>query len=125
MLEPAIEPRNGLEISRHVIPPQPYGSLVFTRYRHESIMVGESEVMIVSVDGGKVKVRVRAPRSVAVHRREVYDQIANEKAAAEAAEVAITLIPSSQLDGLAEKTQHLCAIHKMPSECWPEGRGTA
>jgi carbon storage regulator len=59
--------------------------LVFTRRRHETIMIGDGisiEVLRVGRDG--VRLGVVAPPDVAVHRKEIYDQIreANRKAAA-------------------------------------------
>jgi carbon storage regulator len=58
--------------------------LVFTRRRHETIMIGDGisiEVLRVGRDG--VRLGVVAPPDVAVHRKEIYDQIreANRKAA--------------------------------------------
>ena len=58
--------------------------LVFTRRRDEAIMIGDGiriEVLRVGRDG--VRLGVVAPADVAVHRKEIYDQIreANQKAA--------------------------------------------
>lgn len=58
--------------------------LVFTRKRRETIMIGDGiaiEVLRIGRDG--VRLGVVAPPDVAVHRKEVYDQIreANRKAA--------------------------------------------
>jgi carbon storage regulator len=58
--------------------------LVFTRKRHERIMIGDGiqvEVLRVGRDG--VRLGVIAPPDVAVHRSEIYEQIreANQKAA--------------------------------------------
>ena len=58
--------------------------LVFTRRRHEAIMIGDGiriEVLRVGRDG--VRLGVVAPPDVAVHRKEIYDQIrdANQRAA--------------------------------------------
>ena len=58
--------------------------LVFTRRRNESIMIGDGiriEVLRVGRDG--VRLGVVAPPEIAVHRKEIYDQIreANQKAA--------------------------------------------
>lgn len=54
--------------------------LVLTRCRNESIMIGENvEIMIVDVQGGKVRLGIIAPKSVPVHRREVYEAIQREK----------------------------------------------
>ena len=59
--------------------------LVFTRRRRETIMIGDGisiEVLRIGRDG--VRLGVVAPPEVAVHRKEIYDQIreANQKAAA-------------------------------------------
>ena len=58
--------------------------LVFTRRRRETIMIGDGisiEVLRIGRDG--VRLGVVAPPDVAVHRKEIYDQIreANQKAA--------------------------------------------
>lgn len=53
--------------------------LVLTRKVNESIMIGDSiEVVVVSVHGEQVKIGIKAPRDVAVHRREVYEAIQKE-----------------------------------------------
>jgi carbon storage regulator len=56
--------------------------LVLSRQRDESIMIGdEVEITIVDVRGDKVRLGITAPKSIAVHRREVYDAIQREKEA--------------------------------------------
>jgi carbon storage regulator len=55
--------------------------LVLSRQRDESIMIGDDvEITIVDVRGDKVRLGITAPKSVAVHRREIYDAIQREKA---------------------------------------------
>jgi len=55
--------------------------LVLSRYKDESIMVGEDvEVTIVEVRGNKVRLGITAPRFIPIHRREVYEAIQREKA---------------------------------------------
>ncbi len=59
--------------------------LVFTRKRDEAIVIGDGiEVRVLRVGRDGVRLGVIAPPSVAVHRREVYEQIRleNESAAA-------------------------------------------
>jgi cytosine deaminase len=57
--------------------------LVLARQREESIMIGdEVEVTIVDIRGDKVRLGINAPRSVSVHRKEIYDQIKRENRAA-------------------------------------------
>ena len=56
--------------------------LVLSRQKDESIMIGDDvEITIVDVRGDKVRLGINAPRSIAVHRREIYDAIQREKAA--------------------------------------------
>jgi len=53
--------------------------LVLSRTTEQTIMIGDDiEVRVVGIRGGKVKLGITAPRSVAVHRREVYDRIKRE-----------------------------------------------
>lgn len=54
--------------------------LVLSRQVGEKIMVGDDiELMIVAVRGDKVRLGIKAPRNVEVHRREIYDEIQKEK----------------------------------------------
>ena len=58
--------------------------LVLSRLEDESIMIGDDvEVMIVGVkhtmDGFKVRLGIKAPKSIDVHRKEIYDIIQLEK----------------------------------------------
>ncbi len=53
--------------------------LVLSRFRDESIMIGEDiEVMIIDIRHGKVRLGITAPKSVSIHRREVYEAIQRE-----------------------------------------------
>ncbi len=54
--------------------------LVLSRQKDESIMIGDDvEITIVDVRGDKVRLGITAPKSIPVHRREVYDAIKNEQ----------------------------------------------
>lgn len=54
--------------------------LVLSRQKDESIMIGDDvEIVIVDVRGDKVRLGINAPKSIPVHRREVYDAIQREK----------------------------------------------
>ncbi len=66
--------------------------LVLSRRRDESIMIGDDvEITIVDVRGDVVKLGVRAPRAVAVHRKEIYEAIQRENvAASQASEIDLT-----------------------------------
>ena len=53
--------------------------LALTRKKGESIMVGDNvEVIVLGISGEQVRLGIIAPKSVPVHRKEVYDQIQNE-----------------------------------------------
>ncbi len=50
--------------------------LVLSRHRDETIMIGdEIELTVVDIRGDKVRLGIKAPVQVAVHRKEVYDAI--------------------------------------------------
>lgn len=50
--------------------------LVLTRKLHQSIIIGdEIEVVVLEVRGEQVRIGIRAPKDVTVHRKEIYDQI--------------------------------------------------
>ncbi|HUV40204.1 MAG TPA: carbon storage regulator CsrA [Sedimentisphaerales bacterium] len=54
--------------------------LVLSRQKDESIIIGDDvEITIVDVRGDKVRLGITAPKSIPVHRREVYDAIQREK----------------------------------------------
>jgi carbon storage regulator len=47
--------------------------LVLTRTLNETIMIGDDvEITIVDVKGDKVRIGIRAPHTIPVHRKEVY-----------------------------------------------------
>ena len=53
--------------------------LVLTRKPDQSIMVGaDIEITVLEVRGEQVRIGIRAPRSVTVHRKEVFEQIRQE-----------------------------------------------
>lgn len=72
--------------------------LVLSRQRDETIMIGdEVEITVVDIRGDKVRLGINAPRSIQVHRKEVYEAIQRENA--EAANV--------QIDDLNGLDQHM------------------
>ena len=53
--------------------------LVLSRHRDETIMIGDDiELTVVDIRGDKVRIGIKAPSSVPVHRKEVYDAIRAE-----------------------------------------------
>ena len=62
--------------------------LVLSRQRDETIMIGDDvEITVVDIRGDKVRLGINAPRTIQVHRKEVYEAIKRENA--EAATVAV------------------------------------
>lgn len=54
--------------------------LVLTRKVHQSIMIGdEIEIVVLEVRGEQVRIGIRAPKEVSVHRQEIYTQIHSEE----------------------------------------------
>ncbi len=85
--------------------------LVLTRKTNEKIMIGDDiEILVVNVGEEKVQLGITAPRSIPVHRREVYDEIQRENMLA-----AGSAVPS--LDAL-------CGLRIAPPPGAPRPAGT-
>jgi len=57
--------------------------LVLTRKKNEAIQIGDDiEIKILSVDGDQIKLGIEAPKSVEIHRKEVYLDIQNQNSEA-------------------------------------------
>jgi len=53
--------------------------LILTRKKNESIVINENiEIIIVGIEDGKVKLGIKAPKDVEIHRKEVYESIQSE-----------------------------------------------
>ena len=53
--------------------------LALTRKKGESIVVGDNiEVVVLGITGEQVRLGIIAPRSVTVHRKEIFEQIRTE-----------------------------------------------
>ncbi|UMZ74992.1 carbon storage regulator CsrA [Natranaerofaba carboxydovora] len=50
--------------------------LVLSRKEKESIIIGDDiEITLVKLEGDRVKVGIKAPKDVEIHRKEVYEKI--------------------------------------------------
>ena len=57
--------------------------LILTRKTNESIIIGDTiEISVVDIKGDQVKIGIKAPDDVKIYRKEVYDAIQKENAAA-------------------------------------------
>jgi carbon storage regulator len=53
--------------------------LVLTRKVNQSIVIGDNvEIVVLEVRGEQVRIGIKAPKNVSVHRKEVYEVIADE-----------------------------------------------
>jgi len=54
--------------------------LILTRRVGETLMVGDDiTITVLGVKGNQVRIGVNAPRTVAVHREEIYERIKHEQ----------------------------------------------
>lgn len=57
--------------------------LVLARRLNESIMIGDDiEIVVIDIKGDQIKLGIRAPKKIAVHRKEIYNEIREENIAA-------------------------------------------
>ncbi len=57
--------------------------LVLARRLNESIMIGDDiEIVIIDIKGDQVKLGIKAPKNITVHRKEIYQEIKLENIAA-------------------------------------------
>lgn len=71
--------------------------LVFTRKVNQSIMIGdEVEITVTEIKGDHVKIGIKAPRTITIHRREIYEAIQEEN-------IAASQVSMPDLAGLAEQ----------------------
>lgn len=64
--------------------------LVLTRRQNESIQIGDYiEIKVLSIEGDQIKIGIEAPKSVDIHRKEVYLEIQQQNS--EAANVSLEM----------------------------------
>jgi carbon storage regulator len=70
--------------------------LVLTRKKNESLIIASDiEIEILAVDGEQVKIGIKAPKDVDIHRKEVY--LAIQKANSDAAQQPLSFAALDQL----------------------------
>lgn len=54
--------------------------LLLTRKANEQIIIGDNIcITVLETRGGQVKIGIEAPRTISVHRKEIWDRIQAEK----------------------------------------------
>lgn len=73
--------------------------LVLTRKRDQTIVINDDiEITVLDIQGDQVRIGVNAPRSVSIHRKEVYLEIQQEnKKAAQIGDVSLEELLKSTL----------------------------
>lgn len=57
--------------------------LVLARKVNESIVIGDDiELVVIDIKGDQVKLGIKAPKHISVHRKEIYEEIQKENIAA-------------------------------------------
>jgi carbon storage regulator len=72
--------------------------LVLSRRRDQSIMIGDDvEITVVDICGDKVRLGIKAPAEMSVHRREIYEAIKEELKVQQTLTSKGTLAPGSSI----------------------------
>jgi len=57
--------------------------LVLTRKKGQALMIGHDiELSIIDIQGDQVRIWINAPKNVAIHRKEIYEEIRKENLSA-------------------------------------------
>lgn len=73
--------------------------LVLSRHRDETIIIGDDiELTVVDIRGDKVRLGIKAPSHIPVHRKEVYEAIKRENEQA-------AKLSGSQLDSIRQSAR--------------------
>ncbi|MBU42563.1 MAG: carbon storage regulator [Spirochaetaceae bacterium] len=80
--------------------------LVLARKINESIMIGDDiEIVVVDIKGDQVKLGIRAPKNVAIHRTEIYTEIQEQNKEAAQSVTPDKLRDLQKLLGKEKKTE--------------------
>ena len=72
--------------------------LILTRRVGESVVIGEDvTVTVLGVKGNQVRIGINAPKTVAVHREEIFERIKNGRGSGDASTEEATSVPRETL----------------------------
>ena len=95
--------------------------LVLSRKLNQAIMIGDDvRIVVVAVDRDQVKLGIEAPRSIAVHRSEIYDEIQRQNREAAASQLQQPAVVNAQTVQLRPGPAKLPAT-KRPQRLKPPG----
>ena len=78
--------------------------LVLSRKKGQSIMVGSDiEISIVDIQGDQIRLGIDAPKSVAIHRKEVFEEIIKENKQAASVALDPELIKTIKIRSIENK----------------------
>ena len=99
--------------------------LVLSRQRDETIMIGDDiELTVVDIRGDKVRIGIKAPTHIAVHRKEVYEAIKRENEQAARLDTGQLRAAHPTVDTKRGK-RPLIAASKLPTEARQARRESA
>lgn len=93
--------------------------LVLTRKKDQSIVIGDNiEVTVLEIQGEQVRIGVKAPKSVSVHRKEIYLEIQEEnRRAAEIGNVELDAVMRNAVVRDAADTANNAAKARIKGNC--------
>jgi carbon storage regulator len=73
--------------------------LVLSRKKGQSIMIGHDiEISIIDVQGEQIRLGINAPRSVTIHRKEVFEEIIQENKQAASTVISPDIIRTMRIE---------------------------
>lgn len=73
--------------------------LVLSRKKGQSIMIGHDiEISIIDVQGEQIRLGINAPRSVTIHRKEVFEEIIQENKQAASTAISPDIIRTMRIE---------------------------
>jgi carbon storage regulator len=73
--------------------------LVLSRKKGQSIMIGHDiEISIIDVQGEQIRLGINAPRSVTIHRKEVFEEIVQENKQAASTAISPDVIRTMRIE---------------------------